>query len=83
MDAGGDVGPPEGATGVDVLGLLVDEVVVAGGNVVTARWGVRWCSDCGLGDDEHAAATTVRRASDPNTTSFRRAAIALTRRRLS
>jgi hypothetical protein len=83
MEAGGDVGPTGAVTGVVVLEGLVDGVVVAGGNEVLVRdGGGRW-ADCEFGDDEHAAATTLRRASAPSTPRLRRARTCLTRRRLS
>jgi hypothetical protein len=82
MEAGGDVGPAWDVTGVVEIGLLVDGVVVAGGNVEVERGDGRRSDDCGFGDDEHEATTTVRRTSAPNTPN-RRAGTCLTRRRLS
>ena len=86
MDAGGDVVcPAEGATdGAPVVGVLVGgAVVVVGGDVVVVVAGRTRPADCPLGDDVHAAAITVSRASVPATAGLERARTGFTRGRLS
>jgi hypothetical protein len=83
MEAGGDIASAGIATAGAVLVVLVEGEVVAGGNVVVERGGGGRLANCRLGDDEHAAAITVRRASVPAATNLRRARTWITRRRLS
>ncbi len=88
MDAGGEVVCPDGGAtdGAPLVGVLVGgAVVVVGGDVVVVVvvGGRERPADCPLGDDEHAAAITVSRASVPATASLERARTGFTRGRLS
>ncbi len=85
MDAGGDVVGPAGVatTGGPPLGPLVAVVAGADVVVVVVVGDDSLPADCPLGDDEQAAAITVKRASVPAIASHERARTGFTRGTLS
>ncbi len=83
MDAGGVAVGPAGAAAEGEPPLRPLVAVVVGGDVVVEGGDVGRRADCPLGDDEQAAAITVKRPSVPAITSLERAPTGFTRGRLS